>query len=77
MDKMTNHQRIASCLFSTLYQSPESLKRKKIIRFGLKWKVSNTERRLREMREKDMAESKEYPNETNHGWHLRWKLKEQ
>ena len=74
---MNVHQMIESCLFVTLYQTPELITMSLGKRYEKFYKVATVERRLREMREKGMCESKEYPNKVNKGArHNRWKQKE-
>ena len=74
MKRLTNHDMIEVCLLINLYQSPESITRKVNLRFNKHYKVSNVERRLREMFNKEIVESKIYPNEHSSGTHKRWKL---
>ena len=70
---LTVHEMIASVLTIRSYRTPESIVDEIIYKYGRYWKVSNVERRLREMAIKGMVESKPYKNTHNNSHHNRWK----
>lgn len=73
MAKFTNHQKIQSVLYNRVYMTPESICEMVYLKFGDIWKTSNTERRLREMAAKGLAESKAFKNKQNSATHKRWR----
>lgn len=76
MAKLTLHQKLQSVLSQRLYQTPEDITSRIFLRYGLYWKTSNTERRLREMAAKGMVENKPYKNTHNNSYHKRWRKSE-
>ena len=69
----TVYEKIASVLTPRSYQTPEAIVDEVAYKFGTFWKVSNVERRLREMAIKGMVVSKAYKNTHNNSHHNRWK----
>jgi hypothetical protein len=74
--KLTNRQRIINVMSKSMYQTPEGINDDLYVRYEKLLKVSNVERRLRELREEGVVESKKFQNATNNGKHCRWKLAE-
>ena len=69
----TVYEKIAAVLNTRAYRTPESIVDDVAYKFGTFWKVSNVERRLREMAGKGIAVSKDYKNTHNNSHHNRWK----
>ena len=70
---MRNH--IIKALLKSTYQTPESIRNRINARVSKYYYVDTISRELRKMRQKDLVESKAYPNKTGRGTHLRWVLK--
>ena len=72
MAGITAYQKIASVMSDRLHKTPEDIADDVYVKYGTFWKVSNVERRLREMAWKELVTSKPYRNTHNDSSHSRW-----
>ena len=73
MTEPTAYEKIESVMSDRLHKTPEDIGDDVYIKYGTWWKVSNVERRLREMAHKGLITSKVYKNTHNSSSHNRWK----
>ena len=69
-------QHILKALLKSTFQTPENIRNRINARVDKFYYVDSISRDLRKLRAKDKVESKEFPNKTGKGIHLRWRLKE-
>lgn len=70
---ITVEEMILSVLTTRSYRTPEAICDETAFKYGRYWKVSNVERRLRELAVKGLVISKSYKNTHNNSSHSRWK----
>ena len=73
--KLNAYDFIELVILRDMYQTPEAITMEILNRYDRYYKCSTIERRLREMFEKGLVESKRYPNKYSNASHSRWKLK--